>query len=124
MPPRVDYELTKMGHTLLDAVGALMDWADTHLREIDAARAAYDARAVNPVPPAAPDADSNGSRRPVNSQSSDLRSARSRLGDGHTRPHSLPGRVPLTRSAAGMLARSSTLGAAQPAMARGCSGSG
>ena len=63
MPPRVDYELTKMGHTLLDAVGALMDWADTHLHEIDAARAAYDARAVNPAPPAAQDADSNGSRR-------------------------------------------------------------
>jgi len=63
MPPRVDYELTKMGHTLLDAVGALMAWADTHLHEIDAARAAYDARAVNPAPPAARDAVSNGSRR-------------------------------------------------------------
>jgi DNA-binding HxlR family transcriptional regulator len=65
MPPRVDYELTKMGHTLLDAVGAIMDWADTHLHEIDAARAEYDTRAVNPAPPAARNADSNGSRRPV-----------------------------------------------------------
>jgi DNA-binding HxlR family transcriptional regulator len=44
MPPRVDYELTPLGRTLLDAVGALMTWADAHLDEVDAARAAYDAR--------------------------------------------------------------------------------
>jgi len=44
MPPRVDYELTPLGQTLLDAVGALMTWADAHLDEVDAARAAYDAR--------------------------------------------------------------------------------
>jgi hypothetical protein len=52
-----------MGHTLLDAVGALMAWADTHLHEIDTARAAYDTRALNPAPPAAQDPDSDGSRR-------------------------------------------------------------
>ena len=45
MPPRVDYELTPLGRTLLDAVGALMTWADAHLDEVDAARLAYDARA-------------------------------------------------------------------------------
>lgn len=44
MPPRVDYELTPLGQTLLDAVGALMTWADAHLDEVDAARAAYDTR--------------------------------------------------------------------------------
>jgi DNA-binding HxlR family transcriptional regulator len=44
MPPRVDYELTPLGRTLLDAVGALMAWADAHLDEVDTARAAYDAR--------------------------------------------------------------------------------
>jgi DNA-binding HxlR family transcriptional regulator len=44
MPPRVDYELTPLGQTLLDAVGALMTWADAHLDEVDAAREAYDAR--------------------------------------------------------------------------------
>ena len=44
MPPRVEYELTKLGWTLLDAVGALLAWADAHLDEVDAARAAYDAR--------------------------------------------------------------------------------
>jgi DNA-binding HxlR family transcriptional regulator len=48
MPPRVDYELTPLGRTLLDAVGALMTWADAHLDEVDAARVAYDARAHEP----------------------------------------------------------------------------
>lgn len=62
MPPRVEYELTPLGRTLLDAVGALMAWADAHLNEVDAARAAYDARAAhaaaipqrNPPTPATP----------------------------------------------------------------------
>ena len=44
IPPRVDYELTPMGRTLLDTIGQLVTWADGHLAEIDAARAAYDAR--------------------------------------------------------------------------------
>ncbi len=44
MPPRVDYALTPMGDTLLDAVGTLIGWANAHLDEIEAARAAYDAR--------------------------------------------------------------------------------
>jgi DNA-binding HxlR family transcriptional regulator len=44
IPPRVDYELTPMGRTLLDTIGQLVSWADSHLAEIDTARAAYDAR--------------------------------------------------------------------------------
>jgi DNA-binding HxlR family transcriptional regulator len=44
VPPRVEYALTPLGQTLLDATGALMTWADAHLDEVDAARAAYDAR--------------------------------------------------------------------------------
>jgi len=44
IPPRVDYALTPMGLTLLDAIGALVSWADTHLPEISAAQAVYDAR--------------------------------------------------------------------------------
>jgi DNA-binding HxlR family transcriptional regulator len=44
IPPRVDYALTPMGRTLLDAIGALVSWADSHLPEISAAQAAYDAR--------------------------------------------------------------------------------
>lgn len=45
MPPRVDYALTPMGHTLLEFVGGLVTWAEGHLDEIDAARADYDTRA-------------------------------------------------------------------------------
>ena len=44
IPPRVEYALTPMGRTLLDTIGQLVTWADSHLEEIDAARAAYDAR--------------------------------------------------------------------------------
>ncbi len=44
VPPRVDYTLTPMGATLIDAVGTLIRWAHAHLDEIEAARAAYDAR--------------------------------------------------------------------------------
>ena len=43
-PPRVDYALTPMGLTLLDAIGQLVSWADSHLPEISAAQAAYDTR--------------------------------------------------------------------------------
>jgi DNA-binding HxlR family transcriptional regulator len=44
MPPRVDYKLTPLGRTLLDAVGSLVRWAESHTEEIQAARDAYDAR--------------------------------------------------------------------------------
>ena len=45
IPPRVEYALTPLGATLLDAAGTLVSWANAHLDEVDAARAAYDARA-------------------------------------------------------------------------------
>jgi DNA-binding HxlR family transcriptional regulator len=44
MPPHVDYALTPLGRSLIDAVEALIRWAEAHLDEIDAARAAYDHR--------------------------------------------------------------------------------
>jgi DNA-binding HxlR family transcriptional regulator len=44
IPPRVEYDLTPMGRTLLDAIGQLVTWADSHLPEISAAQAAYDAK--------------------------------------------------------------------------------
>jgi len=44
IPPRVDYALTPMGRTLLDTIGRLVTWADSHLPEIEVARAAYDAK--------------------------------------------------------------------------------
>jgi DNA-binding HxlR family transcriptional regulator len=44
IPPRVEYDLTPMGLTLLDTIGQLVTWADAHLPEISAAQAAYDAK--------------------------------------------------------------------------------
>jgi DNA-binding HxlR family transcriptional regulator len=48
IPPRVDYELTPMGATLLDTIGQLVSWTDAHLDEIENARACYDARHPEP----------------------------------------------------------------------------
>lgn len=41
-PPRVDYELTALGSTLLDPVLALADWAEGHRHEIASARERFD----------------------------------------------------------------------------------
>ncbi|GAA5156962.1 helix-turn-helix domain-containing protein [Pseudonocardia eucalypti] len=47
VPPRVDYEVTDLGCTLLDTIQALVSWTERHQHEIAAARAAYDARNVH-----------------------------------------------------------------------------
>src|SRR6201994_840356 len=44
IPPRVDYELTPMGATLLETIQQLMDWADGHAGDIYEARRVYDAQ--------------------------------------------------------------------------------
>ena len=44
VPPRVDYELTPLGTTLIDPIEALLQWITTHTQEIAAARATYEAR--------------------------------------------------------------------------------
>jgi DNA-binding HxlR family transcriptional regulator len=52
VPPRVEYALTKLGRTLRQLVRGLVEWSGAHLIEVDAARAAYDARNRRPVKPA------------------------------------------------------------------------
>ena len=44
IPPRVDYELTQMGHSLSEPVQVLGAWAFGHLEKIGIAQADYDAR--------------------------------------------------------------------------------
>lgn len=44
IPPRVDYELTALGHSLLEPVQGLGLWAVSHIGEIDMARTAFDRR--------------------------------------------------------------------------------
>lgn len=43
-PPRVDYELTPLGHSLREPVEALGRWAFEHQAEIKRAQARFDAR--------------------------------------------------------------------------------
>lgn len=42
VPPRVEYALTPMGVSLMEAAARLLEWADVHLGDIEAARASYD----------------------------------------------------------------------------------
>ena len=44
VPPRVEYELTPMGRTLIEPSDALASWAIAHREAIEAAQAAFDAR--------------------------------------------------------------------------------
>lgn len=44
IPPRVDYELTPLGHSLAGPVQALANWSFANLGEIDAARRLFDER--------------------------------------------------------------------------------
>jgi DNA-binding HxlR family transcriptional regulator len=49
VPPRVEYELTGMGTTLIESSLALAGWAIQHYPAIEASRADYDTRRA-PVP--------------------------------------------------------------------------
>ena len=44
VPPRVEYSLTTLGATLRQLVAGFMAWSSTHLSEVAAARARYDAQ--------------------------------------------------------------------------------
>lgn len=41
VPPRVDYELTALGHSFLEPMRGLLDWAQNHHEQVRAARQAY-----------------------------------------------------------------------------------
>ncbi len=42
IPPRVEYELTDLGHTMIGPVTALADWAVEHHDQIDSSQRRYD----------------------------------------------------------------------------------
>lgn len=46
IPPRVDYELTALGMTLLEPVMSLVRWADANQRAISEARTHFDAKSA------------------------------------------------------------------------------
>jgi DNA-binding HxlR family transcriptional regulator len=43
VPPRVEYELTKVGHSLTAPIDAVRDWAETNLPAITRSRERFDA---------------------------------------------------------------------------------
>ena len=45
VPVRVDYELTALGHSLLDPIKHLKAWAEDHVPEVREAQESYDRRA-------------------------------------------------------------------------------
>jgi DNA-binding HxlR family transcriptional regulator len=44
VPPRVEYELTPLGHTLHAPLRALGDWAEQHIEDVLTARETFDKR--------------------------------------------------------------------------------
>lgn len=44
IPPRVDYELTRLGKTLLEPISALAEWAERYRTSIQEARERFDVR--------------------------------------------------------------------------------
>jgi DNA-binding HxlR family transcriptional regulator len=51
VPPRVDYELTDLGRSLMGPIEALGNWAFAHKDEMDAARARFDRLHGKATPP-------------------------------------------------------------------------
>jgi DNA-binding HxlR family transcriptional regulator len=50
IPPRVDYELTALGHSLSEPLGVIAQWAITNRQRIVDARIMFDAREPNAGP--------------------------------------------------------------------------
>ncbi len=50
IPPRVDYELRELGHSLSEPLGVIAQWAITNRQRIVDARVAFDMRAPNEGP--------------------------------------------------------------------------
>ncbi|OSM42300.1 winged helix-turn-helix transcriptional regulator [Nesterenkonia sp. PF2B19] len=46
MPPRVEYDLTPLGRSLRGPLTALGQWAEAHIEEVEASRAAYDEKTM------------------------------------------------------------------------------
>ena len=44
IPPKVEYKLTQLGHSLSYAFCGVWTWAETNIGKVEEARAAFDAR--------------------------------------------------------------------------------
>jgi len=43
VPPRVEYELTPLGRTLIEPIAAIRNWAESHIKTVSVAQSEYDA---------------------------------------------------------------------------------
>ncbi len=50
VPPIVEYSLTPLGQTLIGPIGALRDWSEQYIEEVERMRAEYDQRDRNSLP--------------------------------------------------------------------------
>jgi DNA-binding HxlR family transcriptional regulator len=51
IPPRVDYELTELGRTLIGPLHTIGEWATTHRQQVEDARDNFDRAALESAPP-------------------------------------------------------------------------
>jgi DNA-binding HxlR family transcriptional regulator len=51
VPPRVEYELSDLGRSVITLMSGIKLWAEQHVPEIEAARTAYDLRAAEDPEP-------------------------------------------------------------------------
>jgi DNA-binding HxlR family transcriptional regulator len=51
IPPRVDYELTELGRTLIEPLNRIGEWATTHRQRVEDARESFDRAAAEAAPP-------------------------------------------------------------------------
>ena len=49
VPPRVEYELTPLGRTLIEPIAAIRNWAESHIGTVAAAQTQYDADHTMPT---------------------------------------------------------------------------
>jgi DNA-binding HxlR family transcriptional regulator len=48
VPPRVDYELTRLGEALGEAVCGIWTWVEKHMKDVQRCRRAYDGKTNKP----------------------------------------------------------------------------
>jgi DNA-binding HxlR family transcriptional regulator len=50
VPPKVEYSLTELGHTLVHILEGIREWSETHIESVLKARDNYDVRATADMP--------------------------------------------------------------------------
>jgi len=74
VPPTVEYSLTALGETLVEPLGAIRDWAERHIEQVEASRDAYvrgpSTGSSSKTPPSSPESVTSRRRLPETRRSS------------------------------------------------------